>query len=192
MITEEVVNVLNKFAGGTLRFSIDSFEKEDEYIRYHTDWQSVITSMTNARKLHKGWRFLTQTTVQMLNCLTMDKLITFFDEYIRQDNSQRFFLGFTTVRGKDFLRHEMVSLENRNKQIEKLEKLKDKLYIFTEHNKKEHYNTALNMLIQTLSMPEYKDSNLDHRAKEYFNKLTELRGLDYFKAFPQLEEVNVR
>ncbi len=192
LITEEVVNVLNKFAGGTLRFSIDSFEKEDEYIRYHTDWQSVITSMTNARKLHKGWRFLTQTTVQMLNCLTMDKLITFFDEYIRQDNSQRFFLGFTTVRGKDFLRHEMVSLENRNKQIEKLEKLKDKLHIFTEHNKKEHYNTALNMLIQTLSMPEYKDSNLDHRAKEYFNKLTELRGLDYFKAFPQLEEVNVR
>ena len=69
----------------------------------------------------------------------------------------------------------MVSLENRNKQIEKLEKLKDKLYIFTEHNKKEHYNTALNMLIQTLSMPEYKDSNLDPRAKEYFNKLTELR-----------------
>ena len=63
LITEEVVNVLNKFAGGTQGPSIDSFEKEDEYIRYHTDWQSVITSMTNARKLHKGWRFPTQTTV---------------------------------------------------------------------------------------------------------------------------------
>ena len=44
----------------------------------------------------------------MLNCLTMDKLITFFDEYIRQDNPKDSFLGFTTVRGKDFPRHEMV------------------------------------------------------------------------------------
>ena len=41
------------------------------------------------------------------------------------------------------------SLENRNKQIEKLEKLKDKLYIFTEHNKRtlqycfEHANTNI-------------------------------------------------
>ena len=33
LITEEVVNVLNKFAGGT-QGPIDSFEKEDEYIRY--------------------------------------------------------------------------------------------------------------------------------------------------------------
>ena len=41
LITEEVVNVLNKFAGGTPRFSIDSFEKEDEYIRYLQHWQSV-------------------------------------------------------------------------------------------------------------------------------------------------------
>ena len=39
----------------------------------------------------------------MLNCLTMDKLITFFDEYIRQDNPKDS-LGFTTVRGKDFPR----------------------------------------------------------------------------------------
>lgn len=192
LITPEVVDVLNKFAGGTLRFSIDSFNDEDEYIRFHTEWQSVIDSMTNSRKLHKGWRFLTQTTVQMLNCLSMDKLITFFDEYIREDDSQRFFLGFTTVRGKDFLRHEMVPIEQRQKQIEKLENLKNSLYIMTKHSKKEHYIAALEMLIKTLSMPEYASDYLDQRAIEYFQKLTELRGINYFEKFPQLELVNVR
>jgi|TARA_B110000263_G_C15268240_1_gene492185 MoaA/NifB/PqqE/SkfB family radical SAM enzyme len=191
LLTKEVITVLNKFEGGTLRFSIDSFEDEDEYIRYHTKWQSVINSMTNARKLHKGWRFLTQTTVQSLNCLTMDKLIRFFDRYIKEDNSERFFLGFTTVRGKDYLRHEMVSLEDRKNQIKKLENIRSELYIFNKHNKKEHYNAALNMLISTLSMPEYNDDNLYKKSIEYFETLTKLRKIDYFKKFPQLRKINV-
>ncbi len=191
LITSEVVEVLNKFAGGTLRFSIDSFDEEDEYIRFHTEWQSVINSMTNSRKLHKGWRFLTQTTVQMLNCLSMDKLITFFDDYIKQDDSQRFFLGFTTVRGKDYLRHEMVSLEDRKLQIKKLENIRSSLYIFNAHKKKKHYNDALDMLTSVLNMPEYDSDYLNKRSIEYFQTLTKLRGIDYFDKFPQLRKINV-
>lgn len=189
LITNEVVELLNKFSGGVLRFSIDAYEDEDEYIRYHTDWNSVISSMNNSRKLHNKWRFLTQTTVQSLNCLGMDKLIEFFDEYIREDNSQRFFLGFTTVRGKDYLRHEMVPLEMRLEQIEKLENLRNTLSIFNTHSTKQHYNTALDMLIQTLSMPEYNDVDLNNKANQYFTKLTELRGLDYFEKFKQLRKL---
>ena len=192
LITPEVVDVLNKFKGGTIRFSIDSFGEEDEYIRYHTDWNKVLESMTTARKLHKGFRFLTQTTVQMLNCLSMDKLIEFFDEYINQDNSQRFYLGFTSVRGKDFLRHEMVDINDRKKQIDKLEILRNKLNIFNSHEKKEHYNTALNMLISVLSMPNFDNKNLDHMAREYFITLSDLRGKDYFKFFPQLRRVDYK
>lgn len=188
LITSEVVEILNCFAGGTLRFSIDAYKEDDEYIRYHTNWQSVIKSMTNSRQLHNKWCFLTQTTVQSLNCLGMDKLIEFFDEYIREDNSQRFFLGFTTVRGKDYLRHEMVPLNLRLQQIEKLENLRNTLSIFNTHNEKQHYNTALDMLIQTLNMPEYNDVNLNNKANQYFTKLTELRNLDYFDKFPQLRQ----
>lgn len=190
LLTEDVINVLNKFGGGTLRFSIDSFEDEDEYIRYHTEWQSVIDSMTNSRKLHKGWRFLTQTTVQSLNCLTMDKLITFFDTYIKEDNSQRFYLGFTTVRGKDYLRHEMVSLQDRKAQIEKLENIRSSLHIFNEHKKKQHYNDALDMLISTLNMPAYNNNDLNKKSIEYFETLTKLRGINYFDKFPQLRKIN--
>lgn len=188
LITDEVVELLNKFAGGTLRFSIDAYNQEDEYIRYHTNWNSVLESMTNSRRLHKNWGFLTQTTVQSLNCLSMDKLIEFFDSYIKEDNSQRFYLGFTTVRGKDYLRHEMVSLEDRKKQIEKLENLRNRLYIFNEHNNKEHYNTALNMLISTLSTKEYNNAELNKREHEYFKTLTKLRNIDYFLKFPHVDK----
>ena len=121
----------------------------------------------------------------------MDKLIRFFDRYIKEDNSERFFLGFTTVRGKDYLRHEMVSLEDRKNQIKKLENIRSELYIFNKHNKKEHYNAALNMLISTLSMPEYNDDNLYKKSIEYFETLTKLRKIDYFKKFPQLRKINV-
>lgn len=187
LINEEIIDVLNYFAGGTLRFSIDAYKEEDEYIRYHTNWDSVIKSMNCSRNLHKDWRFLTQTTVQMLNCLSMDKLISFFDKYIREDNSQRFFLGFTTVRGKDYLRHEMIPLELRLDQISKLNKLKNSLYIFTEHNLKDYHIQCVDMLIKTLQSKECNDAKLFYQAKSYFDKLSALRKKDYYSKFPHLK-----
>lgn len=187
LITPEVVEILNKFAGGMLRFSIDAYKDDDELIRYHTSWDSVIDSMNNSRQLHNKWRFLTQTTVQFLNCLGMDKLVEFFDEYITEDDSQRFFLGFTTVRGKDYLRHEMVPLSTRKEQVEKLEKLKETLSIFTTHNHKEYHIRALDMLILTLLRGEYSDKELFKTAKKYFDTLTDLRSVDYYDRFPQLK-----
>ena len=56
-------------------------------------------------------------------------------------------------------------------QIKKLENIRSELYIFNKHNKKEHYNAALNMLISTLSMPEYNDDNL--YKKSIFKLLVE-------------------
>lgn len=190
LINESVVDILNQFAGGTLRFSIDAYKDDDEYIRYHTDWNSVINSMTRSRQLHSGWRFLTQTTVQLLNCLGMDRLVEFFDEYIQEDNSQRFFLGFTTVRGKDYLRHEMVPLELRLQQVEKLEKLKNNLYIFTQHELKDTHKKCLDMLIQSLKVKEYTDPNLFYIAKRYFDRLGELRKKDYYQQFNHLKILN--
>jgi len=190
LITPAVVKVLNKFAGGTLRFSIDAYNDEDEYIRYHTDWPSVLESMNNSQNLHRGWRFLTQTTVQLLNCLSMDKLIEFFNNYIQETETNRFYIGFTTVRGKDWLRHEMIPLAERKAHIQRLEQLKTDLWICTVHKNQEHYRKAIDMLISTLSMPEYTDKKLFDTAKAYFDKLTELRSIDYFDKFPQLRRLN--
>lgn len=190
LISGEITTILNRFKGGTLRFSIDAYNELDEYIRYHTKWESVIKSMNEARNLHSGWRFLTQTTVQLLNCLSMDKLISFFDSYIMEDVSERFFLGFTSVRGKDFLRHEMVSNLRRNEQIAKLETLKETLAICNLHPKKATYLRSVNMLIKTLQMPQYTDAKLFSTARSYFETLSKLRKIDYFEKFPHLVDLH--
>lgn len=189
LLFPETIAFLNKFKGGTLRFSIDAHEELDEYIRYHTKWQSVLNSMRESRNLHKGWRFLTQTTVQMLNCLSMDRLVSFFDSFIMETQDQRFFLGFTTVRGKDFLRHEMVSNSRRNDQIKNLLEIKEKLPIFTEHPKKDIHLRSINMLIKTLQEPEYSDKELQKLAKSYFETLSDLRKVNYFEKFPHLMDL---
>jgi sulfatase maturation enzyme AslB (radical SAM superfamily) len=189
LIDSNIIEILNKFNGGMLRFSIDAFQDEDKYIRYHTKWDKVIQSMKISAKLHTGWLFLTQTTVQSANCTTLDKLIVFFDKFIQKEKLNRFFLGFTTVRGKDWLRHEMIPNTLRNVAIEKLENLKTKLYIFNESENANAHRKSLDMLISTLQSKEYPKGQLQVQAIEYYEKLSELRKVDYFEIFPCLRSL---
>lgn len=187
LIDKKIVEILSRFKGGTLKFSIDAVESEDEFIRYHTDWDRVIESMKISGNLHNGWKFLTQTTLQLLNCLSMDKLILFLNDFILEGHLKRFYIGFTTVRGKDWLRHEIVSIDERNKQIEKLKKLREELPIFVTHESKEHHIRAINRLITALGSPEATNALDKQKAKDFFVHLSNLRNIDYLEKFPHLK-----
>lgn len=189
LITKDVIDILNKFKGGMLRFSIDAFKEEDELIRYHTNWNDMVACMKRCKSLKSAWRFLTQTTVQSANCTTLHKLIEFFDNFIKDEQLNRFHLGFTTVRGKDWMRHEMIPNSLRNDAIKKLEDLKTSLYICTEHTDAKHFISSIDMLISTLHAKEYIRSEDHIRAKEFYEKLSELRKVDYFEVFPCLRSL---
>ena len=192
LLTDRVINILNKFKGGKLRLSIDAYKEDDEWIRYHTDWDAVMSSMDTMDNLHEGWIFLTQTTVQLLNCLTLDKLIVFFNDYIIAKQDKRFFLGFTSVRGKDWLRHEMVPLKLREEAVAKLNELRRTLPIFQKdwetHGRMLY---GLDQLVAVLSDAEYtqeQKKDLSHRAQNFFETLTRVRKKDYFERFPHIKE----
>lgn len=189
LISDDVVDILNKFKGGVLRFSIDAYKDEDELIRYHTDWEEMVTCMKRCKNLKSEWRFLTQTTVQSSNCTSLHKLVEFFDNFIQTENLDRFYLGFTTVRGKDWMRHEMIPNSLRDQEIQKLQNLKTSLYICTEHKNAKHYVEAINMLISTLQAKEYNRTQDHTRAREFYEKLSELRSVDYFETFPCLRSL---
>ena len=189
LISSEVVEILNKFKGGTLRFSIDAYKEQDELIRYHTDWNEMVKCMKRCKKLKSSWRFLTQTTVQSANCTSLHRLIRFFDEFIQTENLDRFYLGFTTVRGKDWMRHEMITNSLRDEAINKLKELKTTLHICIAHKNAEHYVKAINMLISTLKAEEYPRSDYHQKAVLYYEKLSELRATNYFEVFPCLESL---
>jgi sulfatase maturation enzyme AslB (radical SAM superfamily) len=192
LLTDRVITILNRFKGGKLRLSIDAYKEDDEWIRYHTDWDAVMSSMDTMDNLHEGWIFLTQTTVQLLNCLTLDKLIVFFNDYIIAKQDKRFFLGFTSVRGKDWLRHEMVPLKLREEAVAKLNELRNTLPIFQKdwetHGRMLY---GLDQLVAVLSDAEYttdQKQDLSHRAQSFFETLTRVRKKDYFERFPHIKE----
>jgi len=189
LINDEVVNILNKFKGGILRFSIDAYGEEDELIRYHTDWDTVINCVKRCDRLKKGFRFLSQTTVQSANCTTLHKLIEFFDDFITKNKFDRFDFGFTTVRGKDWMRHEMIPNSFRDPAIKKLEDLKTQLDICKYHKKAESFCESINMLISTLKTPEYPKGDNTKKALEFYDTLSIQRSVDYYEKFPCLKSL---
>ena len=190
LLTEEIIDLLNKFAGGLLRFSIDAFDRKDELIRYHTKWDHVIDSINNSTNLHKKWTTVTQTCLQTLNAIDINQLLWFFDDYCKTSKNENFHLGFTSVRGKEWMRHEMVPLDLRLEEIKKIEEFLDKSWMCNESSFKARERSAVNGLITALSGKESNDEKLYSKAKEYYNKLSELRNVSYWEVFPHLEFLN--
>jgi sulfatase maturation enzyme AslB (radical SAM superfamily) len=190
LLSAEIIELLNKFAGGLLRFSIDAYKEQDELIRYHTNWDSVIDGINNSTNLKEGWETVTQTCIQTLNAVGIHNLLWFFDEYCKTTNNQNFHLGFTTVRGKEWMRHELVPTELRNQEIIKLEEFIEKSWLCNNSNHKSREIKSVQGLITALSNNENRDLALYKKAKEYYTKLNELRNVDYWQVFPHLEFLN--
>ena len=187
LIDTEIVNLLNKFKGGLLRFSIDAYKEKDELIRYHTKWVHVIDSLNVCENLNNGWTMVTQTCIQTLNCIGIVELLEYLDHYCEKSNNTRFHLGFTTVRGKEWLRHELVPLEQRQVEIAKIQEFVATSWLCNKSPNKNREIKAINGLIIALQNKDIEDPKLKTKAKEYYDKLTELRNIDYWKAFTHLE-----
>ena len=190
LITDEIVELLNHFKGGLLRFSIDAGQEKDELIRYHTNWDSVITSIENSNNLHSEWEMVTQTCLQALNCVGLVPMLDYFDDMCKRTNNERFHLGFTSVRGKEWMRHELVPIEYREKEIADLEEFIKNSWLCNTSKHKKRETKTIQGLIKALSAETRIDDNLNKKAKEYYRKLNELRNVDYWKTFPHLEYLN--
>jgi len=187
LIDDDIVELLNRFKGGLLRFSIDAYKDADEYIRPHTNWDHVITSINNSTNLHSEWETVTQTCLQTLNCIGITELMKFFDNYCETANNTRFHLGVTSVRGKEWLRHELVPLELRLEEVSKLEEFMTTSWLCTKSPHKKREIKAVQGLIVALRTEEIKDQSLNDKAREYYLKLNELRNVDYWEVFPHIE-----
>jgi len=187
LIDEDIISLLNKFKGGLLRFSIDAYMRQDELIRYHTKWPHVIRSIEMSTSLHDGWSTVTQTCLQTANCIGIVDLLRYLDDYCAKTNNTRFHLGFTTVRGKEWLRHELVPLELRKVEISRLEEFISTSWFCTISPNKGREIKAVRGLITALNNADIDDEGLRKKAREYYNKLSELRQIDYWTAFPHMD-----
>ena len=190
LIDSEIVELLNCFKGGLLRFSIDAGQDKDELIRYHTRWDSVISSIENCNQLHDKWNMVTQTCLQALNCVGLVPMLEYFDNMCERTNNERFHLGFTSVRGKDWMRHELVPLHYRQKEIKELEEFLNNSWLCNKSKNKSREIKSINGLMLALSADTIIDDKLNSMAREYYLKLNELRNVDYWETFPHLEYLN--
>jgi hypothetical protein len=110
----------------------------------------------------------------------------FLDDYCKETKFDNFKLGFTSVRGKEWLRHELVPIKVRLNEITKIKEFMNNSWLC---NKKENI-IAIDGLIKALQAEEYDDNQLKTKAKEYYNKLCELRNVNYWKAFKHMEFLN--
>ena len=187
LIDDNIVALLNRFKGGLLRFSIDAYKEKDELIRFHTKWDHVMDSLNVSQNLDDSWTMVTQTCIQTLNCIDIVDLLRYLDQYCEKTNNTRFHLGFTTVRGKEWLRHELVPLEARQKEISKLQEFISTSWLCNKSLKKDREIKAVLGLITALQNEQIDDVKLKEKAKQYYDKLTELRNVDYWQTFPHLE-----
>ena len=108
----------------------------------------------------------------------------------KRTNNERFHLGFTSVRGKEWMRHELVPIEYREKEIADLEEFIKNSWLCNTSKHKKRETKTIQGLIKALSAETRIDDNLNKKAKEYYRKLNELRNVDYWKTFPHLEYLN--
>lgn len=187
LINVSIINLLNKFKGGHLRFSIDAYGIKNDYIRYHSNFQKIEQSLELSLKLNKTWTCLLQTTLQLLNCLCLEELLIYLDNFCAKHNFKNFSLGFSIVRGKPWLRHEMIPLlQRRNVQAE-MNTFLNSSWLCSNGDCIEINREAMLGLISSLGEPQSNNKAFKKMARCYFQKLNKLRGIDYWKVFPHLE-----
>jgi MoaA/NifB/PqqE/SkfB family radical SAM enzyme len=90
----EWADLFSKLKNLTLMVSIDGFDKVNDYIRFGSRWDSVQSAVVEMKKL-PNTKLLIHSTLQNLNILTFDKLISWAEE-------QEIFFNFDMIRPGDF------------------------------------------------------------------------------------------
>ena len=185
IFTNTIVEIFNRFKRCTIRFSIDGFDIENEYIRYPTKWPVVVKTLTKSKKLKNSLKLI-QVTLGVFQICTIHKLLWYIDSLVKKQKND-FYFSFTLVRGMTHLAHELVPLKLREKSAEKTRHFLENSYMCNKHRDKRLHQKAVLGLIRTI-LSEDKPKN---NAKDLFFKkiplLDKTRNQNYLEIFPHLK-----
>lgn len=157
------IPILNKFKKGYLRYSIDGFDRVNEYIRYPAKWSKCENTLNLLSDLHENWDIKIISTLQVYNILNIGKLL----EYL--DDKYQYKVISNSVWGVDHLSPYVMPLEKRIKYAKTLE---DRFPNFAKIIKKD---------------VEVKDPQILEKLRNH-NKLMEAsRGKKVTDAIPEMQ-----
>lgn len=186
IFTPTIIAIFNRFKKGTIRFSIDGFGKENEYMRYPTKWPIIVDTLTKSDSLEKKFTKLIQVTLNVFQVCTIHKLLWFIDSFISKNNGV-FLLSFSLVRGTPHLSHELVPLELRRESANHVKNFLNTSDMCNLSKDKKWHRKAVLGLIQTI-LSENKPAK--DAKKLFFEKippLDKIRNQNYLEIFPHLK-----
>lgn len=188
IMNDRILCMLNRFKGGKLKFSIDAYGKEDEYIRHLTNWGTVVDNMRKAGQLNKGWLVIVQATIGVLQVCTVDKLLWFVNDFV-EEHQFPVFLSISNIRGFEYLRFENIELESRKHVIKNVEEfIATSSYCNTGPHAQFNYQTVSRFLTSLHNTMEITDENIV-KCVEYLDALDKMRGKSVLDVFPHMHEI---
>lgn len=193
--TKEIVSKLQLFRGGTIRCSIDSIGKKNEYHRYHSKWSKIEDGLKNLYPLanetinwnddkNKIWKVVILPTLTVYNALQWDEYYTFFDDFFEKHNL-RMMIALNSVKNRPELSPTVIKKNIREEHAKKLEKLSKNLKLLSFKNGLGKNNTLyFNNLLKSLRAPE--DTNIEDilpktvKWTDTIEKMRNQKLIDYY------------
>ena len=123
VLTLKHIELWDNFKSGWIGVSIDAYEKENEYIRYGSNWKKIEENLKLLNGLGSQWRKWVTSSIMVYNACTMHKFITWFNKYVQDNEMHDLQWMGSKVLNPELMRLEHIPIQIRIDAIKPLEKL---------------------------------------------------------------------
>ena len=187
LLTEEKIDVLYKFKGGTFVCSVDAYGEEAEYVRYPLKWDETKQGMELVLKhLNDNWEVRTLTVSHLFNIWNLDTLFDFLLTY------DRLVLIHSTVSRPRYLSPDLLAPNARMEVAKKFKRFKSNSRMETIANDIiTHIGVSDDVLAERdskLFYATFREEQLK-KFRGYCSYLDNVRNFNTLEVFPHLNNL---
>lgn len=175
-MNDRIISILNGFKEVNFQMSIDGLDKENEFIRWPSQWKVIEENLKIVDTRLTTTDNLVCVAVTPYNCLTLDCLLSWVLE-----NYPNFSMHWFPVQLPKRSNLSLVPLADRQLQVEKLKKLKP---ICSKDISKN-----LDKIIKYLLKDDLNDQQLINEFVEYAMLMDKIRKQNTLEMFPHLKSI---
>lgn len=183
--TKKLVELLDHFSNVNLSFSIDGYEKVNDYIRWKSKWNTIIDNSRMMRD--RGHTISLQTVFSMWSISRMHETFEFFDQefpdsglLVQTGGGQNgYFMPFNHPM-PELVVESMKRCQQTKKYYTNGRSIKTMIDSLLDHYTNPNYNVDINLLEKFYKFNDALDNSRNTRVGDYIPELEEGRKR-YFK-----------
>lgn len=182
----EVLELLNKFAGGRVGVSIDAYGKQNDYLRWPAKWDKVEENIRNFKILGDNWDVRINAALTVYQVMDMMDFVNWYDDITQLDGMDMFKLVINVVKRPERMAIELIPLQHRERVAEELDLFIKTSYTCNESKHAKKNRGSLNSTCKLLRSTETASQTAMDEFKEYTKTLDQIRNQDVLTTFPKL------